>query len=122
MSDLFEQNTLKVDYLRIDSIVTDSNIAKPSDSQLLNDGAHMLSRLMSQSKDKTGVKIRFTDQRKKSMGRINCLTTKPLCRYAATPNPLATLRPLQGRRDADSLPPSARQVREATEALVQSYS
>ena len=66
MSRLFKDNTLKLDWLRIDSTVTDSNIAKPSDSQLLNDGVRVLSRLMSQSKDKTGVKIRFTDQRKKS--------------------------------------------------------
>ena len=66
MSDLLEKNTLKLDWLRIDSTVTDSNIATPSDSQLLNDGVRVLSRLMSQSKDKTGVKIRFTDQRKKS--------------------------------------------------------
>jgi IS5 family transposase len=66
MSRLFEDNTLSLDWLRIDSTVTDSNIAKPSDSQLLNDGVRVLSRLMSQSKDVTGVKIRFTDQRKKS--------------------------------------------------------
>ena len=66
MSRLFENNTLKLDWLRIDSTVTDSNIAIPSDSQLLNDGVRVLSRIMSQSKDKTGVKIRFTDQRKKS--------------------------------------------------------
>ena len=66
MSRLFEDNTLSLDWLRIDSTVTDSNIAIPSDSQLLNDGVRALSRLMWQSKDKTGVKIRFTDQRKKS--------------------------------------------------------
>jgi IS5 family transposase len=66
MSRLFEDNTLSLDWLRIDSTVTDSNIAKPSDSQLLNDGVRVLSRLMSQSKDVTSVKIRFTDQRKKS--------------------------------------------------------
>lgn len=66
MSRLFEDNTLSLDWLRIDSTVTDSNIAKPSDSQLLNDGVRVLSRLMCQSKDVTGVKIRFTDQRKKS--------------------------------------------------------
>ena len=66
MSGLFEDNTLSLDWLRIDSTVTDSNIATPSDSQLLNDGIRVLSRLMSLSKDATGVKIGFTDQRKKS--------------------------------------------------------
>lgn len=66
MSRLFEDGTLSLEWLRIDSTVTDSNIANPSDSQLLNDGVRVLSRLMSQSKDVTGVKIRFTDQRKKS--------------------------------------------------------
>ena len=66
MSRLFEDNTLSLDWLRIDSTVTDSNIAMPSDSQLLNDGVRVLSRLMWQSKDMTGVKMRFTDQRKNS--------------------------------------------------------
>ena len=61
MSRLFEENTLSLDWLRIDSTVTDSNIAMPSDSQLLNDGVRVLCRLMWQSKDMTGVKIRFTD-------------------------------------------------------------
>ena len=66
MSRLFKDNTLRLDWLRIDSTVTDSNIPEPRDSQLLNDGVRVLSRLMSQSKKKTGVRIRFTDQRKKS--------------------------------------------------------
>ncbi len=66
MSQLFKDNTLSLDWLRIDSTVTDSNIATPSDSQLLNDGVRVLSRLMTQSKEMTGVKIRFSDQRKKS--------------------------------------------------------
>ena len=66
MSRLFEDNTLSLDWLRIDSTVTASNIAPPRDSQLLADGVRVLSRLISQSKDKTGVKIRFSDQRKKS--------------------------------------------------------
>lgn len=66
ISHKIEDKSLSVDWLRIDSTVTDSNIAPPSDSQLLADGVRVLSRLMTQSKDKTGVKIRFTDQRKKS--------------------------------------------------------
>ena len=65
MSRLFQDNTLSLDWLRIDSTVTASNIAPPRDSQLLADGVRVLSRLMSQSKDVTGVKIRFSDQRKK---------------------------------------------------------
>lgn len=60
------EETLSLDSLRIDSTVVESNIAKPSDSQLLNDGVRVLSRMMSKSGDKTGVKLRFTDQRKKS--------------------------------------------------------
>lgn len=66
LSALISDNTINVDCLRIDSTVTSSNIVSPSDSQLLADGVRVLSRLMSQSKDKTGIKIRFTDQRKKS--------------------------------------------------------
>ena len=57
---------LSVESLRIDSTVTKSNIPTPRDSQLLDDGVRVLSRLMFQSKDITGVKIRFTDQRKAS--------------------------------------------------------
>lgn len=66
MSHLVEDNTLKVDRLRIDSTVTDSNIAAPRDSQLLADSIRVLSRLLFQSNEITGVKIRFTDQRDKS--------------------------------------------------------
>lgn len=66
VSELIDSKTISIDKLRIDSTVTQSNITPPSDSQLLADGIRVLSRLMSQSKDKTGVKIRFTDQRKKS--------------------------------------------------------
>ena len=66
LSHLIEDGVISVDKLRIDSTVTASNIAPPSDSQLLADSIRVLSRLMSQSKELTGVKIRFTDQRKKS--------------------------------------------------------
>ncbi len=41
-----------------------SNIAPPLDSQLLNDGVRVLSRLMANSKRITKVKIRFVDHRK----------------------------------------------------------
>ena len=57
---------VSLDRLRIDSTVVDSNIAPPRDSQLLDDGVRVLSRLMAQSKTRTGVKIRFVDQRKPS--------------------------------------------------------
>jgi IS5 family transposase len=57
---------LSMEKLRIDSTVVASNIAPPSDSQLLNDGVRVLSRLLMKSKNITGVKIRFTDQRKPS--------------------------------------------------------
>jgi len=66
MSRSIEDKIFGVDWLRIDSTVTDSNIAPPRDSQLLADGVRVLSRLMTQSKDMTGVRIRFTDQRKKA--------------------------------------------------------
>ena len=61
-----EQGILSMEKLRIDSTVVASNIAPPSDSHLLNDGIRALSRLLAKSKDSTGVKIRFTDQRESS--------------------------------------------------------
>lgn len=57
---------VSLDMLRMDSTVVDSNIAPPSDSRLLDDGVRVLSRLMGYSKARTGVKIRFVDQRKPS--------------------------------------------------------
>ena len=62
----FENGTLDVSLLRIDSTVVKSNIAEPMDSQLLDDGIRVLSRLISKSRDCTGVKLRLTDYRKKS--------------------------------------------------------
>jgi len=44
--------------------VVASHIAPPSDSQLLNDGIRVISRLLAKSKTETGLNIRFTDQRK----------------------------------------------------------
>lgn len=61
-----EQGDLDMDKLRIDSTVVRSNILEPRDSQLLDDGVRVLSRLMFQSKQRTGVKLRFCDQRKRS--------------------------------------------------------
>jgi len=59
-------NEIELSKLRIDSTVVSSNIAPPLDSQLLNDGVRVLSRMMFQCKRKTGIKLRVTDQRKKS--------------------------------------------------------
>ena len=39
-----------LDKLRIDSTVVASPTAQPSDSQLLNDGVHVISRLLAKSK------------------------------------------------------------------------
>ena len=61
-----EKGHLSMERLRIDSTVVASNIAPPSDSQLLNDSVRVLSRLLSKSKDVTGVNLRFVDQRKAS--------------------------------------------------------
>jgi len=61
-----KKGLLSMEKLRIDSTVVASNIAPPSDSQLLNDGVRVLSRLLAKSKDITGIKIRFTDKRRPS--------------------------------------------------------
>jgi len=52
--------------LRIDSTVVEANIAPPQDSQLLDDAIRVLSRHLATCHKKTGVKLRFTDQRRKS--------------------------------------------------------
>ena len=46
MSDWLAQDEWSLDALRIDSTVVDSNIARPLDSGLLEDGVRVLSRLM----------------------------------------------------------------------------
>ena len=61
-----QEGVLSLDKLRIDSTVVASNITPPSDSQLLSDGVRVLSRLLAKSKSVSGIKIRFTDQRKRS--------------------------------------------------------
>lgn len=62
----FNTKIISLDKIRIDSTVVESNIATPSDSQLLNDGVRVLSRLMSKSQSSTNVKLRFTDKRKEA--------------------------------------------------------
>jgi len=66
VSDWIDQGALSLQALRIDSTVVASNIAPPRDSQLLDDGVRVLSRLMANSRKVTGVRIRFVDQRKPS--------------------------------------------------------
>ena len=61
-----ESSVLKLDAIRIDSTVVESNILCPYDSQLLDDGVRVLSRMLFQCKRHLGVKLRFTDQRKRS--------------------------------------------------------
>jgi IS5 family transposase len=61
---LLDTGVASLDKLRIDSTVVASHIAAPSDSQLLNDGVRVISRLLAKSKADTGLKIRFTDKRK----------------------------------------------------------
>jgi len=66
MLEWIDEGALSVDSLRIDSTVVKSNIPNPLDSQMLNDGVRVLSRMMSKTHAATGIKFRFTDQRKKS--------------------------------------------------------
>jgi IS5 family transposase len=61
---LLDTDIASLDKLRIDSTVVASNIAPPSDSQLLDDAVRVISRLLAKSKAETGLKIRFTDKRK----------------------------------------------------------
>ena len=52
--------------VRIDSTVVDANIAAPSDSKLLDDSIRVLSRHLATCQRHTGLKLRITDQRRKS--------------------------------------------------------
>ena len=60
------KENISLEKLHVDSTVVKSNITPPSDSQLLNDGVRVLSRLMAKSYSATGIKYRFTDKRKAS--------------------------------------------------------
>lgn len=64
--DTWSRGELETEVMRLDSTVVKSNIALPSDSQLLDDGIRVLSRLFAKSQDRTGVKLRLTDYRKPS--------------------------------------------------------
>lgn len=61
-----ENDGLSMDALRIDSTVVLSTIHPPSDSSLLYDGIRVLSRMMAKCKEDLGVKLRFTNQRKRA--------------------------------------------------------
>jgi len=61
--DWLKKEKISLQELRIDSTVVASNIAPPSDSNMLNDGVRVLSRFLMKSRDVTGIKIRFTDKR-----------------------------------------------------------
>jgi len=61
-----DEGEIQAKKMRLDSTVIESNIAAPSDSQLLNDGVRVLSRLLSKSQHATGVKMRIVDQRRRS--------------------------------------------------------
>lgn len=61
-----EQGLLNTNKIRIDSTVVEAAIAPPSDSRLLNDSIRVLSRQLIICHRKTGLKVRFTDQREKA--------------------------------------------------------
>ena len=62
----FNKNQMRPELMRLDSTVVKSHIAPPSDSRLLDDGIRVLSRLYAQSRDRTDVKLRLVDYRKRS--------------------------------------------------------
>ena len=62
----FNEGVLEPELTRVDSTVVKSHIAPPSDSRLLDDGIRVLSRLFARSRDRTGVKLRLVDYRKRS--------------------------------------------------------
>jgi len=69
----FYNGSVTLEKIRIDSTVVKSHIAQPSDSQLLNDGVRVLSRLLVKSRDMTGIRMRFTDKRKESKSLSFCI-------------------------------------------------
>ena len=65
-SEWYQQGVIDDSKVRIDSTVVEADIAPPSDSQLLNDCIRVLSRQLAICHRQTGMKVRFTDQRKKA--------------------------------------------------------
>ncbi|MFN2411395.1 MAG: transposase, partial [Halomonas sp.] len=90
---LLDTGVASLDKLRIDSTVVASHITPPSDSQLLNDGVRVISRLLAKSKADTGLKIRFTDKRKaaKSLA-FRIFNAKKTVKVALYPDLLKTAR------------------------------
>ena len=62
----FAEGLIDTQLLRLDSSVIKSNMAPPLDSQLLDDGIRVLSRLFAKNRDMTGIKLRLTDYRIRS--------------------------------------------------------
>ena len=61
-----EQGLIDSDQIRINSTVVETNIAPPSDSGLLNDSIRVLSRQLATCHRETGLKVRYTDQRRQT--------------------------------------------------------
>jgi transposase, IS5 family len=55
---------------RIDCTVVESNIHKPFDSMQLFDSVRVISRLLTQARDELGIKIVFTDHRRRAKRRM----------------------------------------------------
>ena len=66
MLDWIDEKKLSIDSLRIDSTVVKSNIPDPMDSQMLNDGVRVLSRMMYKESLYNGHQDTFSDQRENS--------------------------------------------------------
>lgn len=64
--------------IRLDSTVVESHILDPRDSQLLDDGIRVLSRLLAKSAEATGQKVRFKDHRKASKSLARRLFYTPV--------------------------------------------
>jgi len=126
MSHWIKQGEFGVDALRVDSTVVDSNILSPRDSQLLADGVRVLSRLMYKSKQRTGVKVRFVDQRKRSKSlAFRIFHAKKPEKDALYPNLLScvaiTLRQTDKALDRVRLQAKAVQGADAWEQEVEHY-
>ena len=63
---IFRSGQIDHKVLRMDATVVESNILEPLDSQLLNDGVRVISRLISKSREETGIRIRLKDHRPES--------------------------------------------------------
>ena len=63
---IFNNGHLDAKVMRMDTTVVESNILEPLDSQLLNDGVRVISRLIAKSKEATGIKLRLKDYRSES--------------------------------------------------------